>query len=204
MKNAIYIMFAGLLASTGLCSYTHEVYTYGESKTLNGTESILIDQQGGMDSLTLYESGTAMIKSTSDVERGVGGIWTIDAAWESHFDMSGGQVHRISIGDDATAFLSGGLIQELRSFQNAWKWEYFPEPARLVWNPHITIECLTHSHNTQTNVLTVQWLDGSSVNIQLTDVQGYSPVIQNIQFVPEPTTLLIFAVGGITLLRKRR
>jgi hypothetical protein len=53
-------------------------------------------------------------------------------------------------------------------------------------------------------MLTGTWQDYSTFNIHLLDRQGYSPVMENIQFtiIPEPVSLMLLAVGGM-LIRKR-
>ena len=78
------------------------------------------------------------------------------------------------------------------------------DPPVWVPNPHITMVCDVDSvfHDTGTNILTGDWLDGCSFSIQLVDVDGYSPAIENIQFIPEPATLILLAVG-CALIRKR-
>ncbi|HPD47642.1 MAG TPA: PEP-CTERM sorting domain-containing protein, partial [Anaerohalosphaeraceae bacterium] len=100
--------------------------------------------------------------------------------------------------------LSGGRIDRLSSRQNAWKYVDGP-PVHLVPNPHITIVCDLDSvvHNPQTNILTGTWLDGMAFSIQLIDVEGYSPAIENIQFIPEPSTLLLMALGVVSFLHRR-
>lgn len=197
----VYCLFVSLMNYTIYASYTYEVYSYGGNKTLYGETSILVDLQGGMDGLTLYDNSTADIRGTSTLGQGSGGIWTVQIAGSSYLDMSDGQVHEIAIANDATAFLSGGLIQRIWSSQNAWTYDN-SDPPVLVPNPHITIECIDHFHNLSTNILTGHWLDNTEFSIQLINVQGYSPAIENIQFVPEPTTLLFLSLGGLLLRRK--
>jgi len=201
-KTILYILLVGLFVSRGLASYTYEVDTYGDNKTLYNAESILIYSQGGMDGLTLFDESSADIVGTSNLAEGFGGIWYLDLANSSSLNMSGGGVHELNPHNGATVFLAGGTIERIKSSQSAWKQE--GNPPTSVWNPHITIECLDHFYNDDTNLLTGHWFDdGTAFSILLIDVDNYSPAIQNIQFVPEPATLSMFGLG-LFLLKKRR
>jgi hypothetical protein len=202
-KAILYILFIGLFVSAGFASYTYEVYTYSSSKILYNEETILVDLQGGMGGLTLFNDSSATIKGTSLLSEGFGGIWYLDLADRSNLTMTGGQIHELNPHTDATILLAGGIIQRIKSSQNAWKWEYPPDPPVLVPNPHITIECLDHFHNGSTNVLTGHWLDSTPFIIQLIDVQGYSPAIENIQFIPEPASLALLALGSLLIHKKK-
>lgn len=206
-KATLHIMFSCLFISPALASYTYEVYTYGEGETLIGTERILIDQQGGMDRLTLTQDSTGTILGTSTLGSGTGGIWRIELGDESRLDFSGGQAHQLDLNVNATAILSGGLIEEIWSYEVAYQYND-SDPPQLVANPHITI---IYSGELPTvdvsNVLTGLWGNGDPFSIYLSDVPegyGYSPAIENIQFIPEPAALLLFGLGGILLRRKRR
>ena len=199
-KTILYIMFVCVFMCPGYATYyeiTTNVYTPG--LTLQTGDSLYMTD-GGFDSLNLYGNSTSTIEGTSDLVEGSGGIWNIELANSSYLNMSGGQVHEMNPHNDATILLTGGLIQRIKSSQNAWKQE--GDPPGPVWNPHITIECLDHFHNTTTNMLTGHWLDNTPFSIQLIDVDNYSPAIENIQFVPEPATLLLLGFGGL-LLRRR-
>ena len=207
-KTAPYIMFACLFISPVL-AYTYEVYTYGDNETLTTGESILVDQQGGMDLLTLTQNSTGTILGTSTLGGGTGGIWRIELGETSHIDILGGQVHVFNTNIGATATLSGGLIEEIWSYQVAYEYDD-SDPPQLVPDRHITI---VHSgdlphYNEATNILTGLWGNGDPFSIYLSDVpegHGYSPAIENIQFelIPEPGTLALLGLGGLLIRRKK-
>jgi hypothetical protein len=204
MKKAIlYILFVCLFTSVSFATYyefTTDTYTPG--LTLQTGDSLYMTDGGFGDLNLLGEDITATIEGTSVLQQFSGGIWTIEPSYNSSLIMSGGQVHELAIINNATAYLSGGLIQQIWSQQIAW--QQTGNPPVPVWDPHITIECLNHFYNTNTKLLTGHWFDdGTAFSIQLVDVQGYSPAIQNIQFIPEPATLLLLSLGGLLIRRKK-
>jgi len=119
----------------------------------------------------------------------------------SYLDFSGGGIHELVLISSSQARLSGGRIDEIRSYQSAWK--YAGDPPDWVPDPHIEIVCRDHHWDEPTNILTGTWFDDSTFDIRLVDVAGYSPTIDNIFFTPEPATLLLITVGGL-LLRRRK
>ena len=197
MVFGILVILLGAPVQATHYEITTDIYTPG--LTLRTNDSLYMTD-GGFGSLNLLGEGIiATIEGTSDLIEGSGGIWEIDLANNNYLDVSGGQIHEIDIGNDATAFLSGGLIQGIWSQQTAWK----TVNEQLIWNPHIKIACLDHFYNETTNVLTGHWLDNTPFSIQLIDVQGYSSAIENIQFIPEPMTILLLGFGGF-LIRSRK
>jgi len=202
MKSLVfYTIFACLFVSNSF-AYTHIIDKYQSLPDLFGNESMLITGQGGGGLTNLFDNSYITVESTSTLGQGTGGIWEIQLIDNSCLMMSGGQVHMIDIGNNATTFISGGMIQQIRSSQNAWI--YAGDPPSFIPNPHITIECLDHSYDTNTKLLTGNWLDGTAFSIYLIDVPNYSPAIENIQFIPEPATLSLLALGAFWAVRKRK
>ena len=195
-KTILYITIACLLACPAYATYheyTTDIYTPG--LTLGEGDSFYMTD-GGFDSLDMIQDDiTATIEGTSPLVEGSGGIWELNLGGDNtHLDFSGGEMKHLDIGNDATAFLSGGLIQQIYSYQYTGS-----------FGPHITIECLDHFYNDDTNLLTGHWYDdGLFFSIQLYDVGGYSPAISNIQFIPEPATLALLGLGALVLRKQKR
>lgn len=192
MKIIFYILFSCLFVSTGLASYTYEVYTYRSSETLYTGESILFADEGGMDKLTLTINSSAIIEGTSPLKEGKGGLWQIILANDSHLDLFSGEVHEIDISHNATATLKGGLIESIYSYQ-------------IVPDPHIKLYYSGElpDWNTDTRLLTGLWGSGDPFSIYLHDT-GYD-AYGNFEFIliPEPVTLVLFGLGGLLVRRKR-
>jgi hypothetical protein len=161
--------------------------------TLQNSDTLLMTG-GGIDSLTLTDGTAATIQGTAPLEEFFGGIWTLNVAGYSYLDFSGGEIHNLTLGSYGTATLSGGLIEELYSYQV------------VAPDPHIEIICRDHSWDAPTNILTGTWEDYTTFNIRLFNQTPYTPVIDNIKFtiIPEPFSLLLLAAGGTLLARRRR
>ncbi len=174
---------------------------YHPGFSLHDSETLLMTG-GGVGSLVLSDYSFGRIEGSSPLQQGFGGIWMLDMLGHANLEFYGGEVHELSITTYATAVLAGGRIDRLWSYQDAWT--YAGDPPALVPNPHIEIiysgDLPTVDEN---NLLTGTWGNGSAFSIQLIDVQGYSPGIENIFFTPEPATLLLL-LGGLALARKRR
>jgi hypothetical protein len=166
-------------------------------------DEVLLMTGGGVHDLILFDNSQAVIQGTSPLSEDVGGIWDFTSAGYSQLEFSGGGIHEFTIGSYAEAVFSGGRIDKIRSLQQAWV--LAGDPPAPVPYAHITFVCDVDSvvHDVGSNMLTGDWLDGSGFEVQLVDIDGYSRAIDNIQFIPEPATLLLMGAGGL-LLRKRR
>jgi hypothetical protein len=195
-----------VLSASAFASYTY-VITDGMDfggLTLTGTQSLLMTGGGGAN-LNLYFNSSAVIQRTAPYNQSTyprGGIEILSVADYAHLDFPGGEVYEIGLGAYATATLSGGEIDRLYTTQAAW--QYVGQPPVSVWNPHVEIICKDWDYNTTTKILTGIWGNDSLFNIQLVNVSGYSPTIDNIEFtiIPEPASLLLLTIGGLLLKRK--
>jgi len=153
--------------------------------------------------LNMRDYSQATIQGTTPLVEYSGGIWELVMGGYTHLDFSGGEVHEFRIHSASRAVFSGGRIDEIRSYQYV---EDIPIGDPPVWipDPHIEIVCHDDYYWDQTtNILTGRWFDDSAFSIQLVNVAGYDPVIENIFFTPEPSSLLLISIGGLFLRRIR-
>ncbi len=192
-KTIFYILFVCLFISNTM-GYTYVITTYQTLPDLSGTQSMLITGNGGGGLTNLFDSSSITVESTSTLEQGVGGVWEIQLMNKSSLYMTGGQVHEINIGNNATAVLKGGLIESIWSTQ-------------IVPDPHITLYYSGTLPTVQKiggfNYLVGNWGNGDPFSIYLHNT-GYN-VYGNFNFVlvPEPATLVLFALGTLLLRRKQ-
>jgi len=203
LRDHRYIKFGVLVGVVLVCvlvavSSTYAGYTYviedGNNfgdLSLNDDESLLMIGGEGHH-LTLNDYCTARIEGTEPLlSEHNGGIWFLRIGTYNELEILGGDIHELVIGSDASAFIAGGRIDQIWSQQHVRN------------NPHITIDCKDWLYAEDTNKVSGTWFDDTTFDIQLIDVDGFSPAIDNIRFIPEPVSLLLMG-AGLIFARKRR
>jgi len=165
-----------------------DTYEFG-TFMLDG-ESLLVTGAGA-DGIFAQGESYIEVQNTAPLEQNVGGIYAFGLDDFSILNYYGGETNIFSIYDDATTLFSGGRIDYIRSYQDS------------DLTKHITFIADLDSIDLTGNLLTGNWLNGSSFSVTLLDQTGYDPVYSNINFIPEPATLALFGLGCL-LLRKRK
>ena len=200
MVFGILVILLGAPVQATHYEITTDIYTPG--LTLRTNDSLYMTD-GGIGDLNLRSNSTATIEGTSTLVQGVGGIWEAGLWDTSHLDLSSGQLNLFTINNNATARLTGGLIQQI------WSYQYID-----TFGPHITIvysgdlPAVQMIHDLPH--LVGNWGNGDPFSIYLSEIPasnyGYDPAIDNIEFIPipEPTILTFLGLGGLMLQRKKR
>jgi hypothetical protein len=191
MKRIIILLVVTVLAS--VCNAAFDF-------TLSGTEynSMSLDNQsllvtgGGAGTISAIGGSYIEVQDTLPYIRLASGISNLNIAGTSMLHYYGGETKALGIYNEATAVLEGGRIDYIGSFQ-------------YVSSPNIEMIVKDYSYNAGTNLLTGVWRDDTMFSIELTDQDGYDPVIDNIAFtvVPEPMTLLLFGLGAVMVKRRK-
>ena len=198
MKRLIpYILLMAICTPMSLGAFDYTISdTFVSSVNLNN-QSLLVTGAGTYQ-IDARGSSYIEIQDTAPLSfpQNPGGIVGVLLDDNSSMNFYDGELSGMNIYDNATATFSGGRIDYLRSYQSILG------PNQTIIK-HITFICDVDSVNLTGNLLTGDWLDGSSFSITLQNQSSYDPVIDNIQFIPEPTTICFMGIG-LLLLKKRR
>ena len=185
-----------LLMAVAVCAPVFGVFDHTISNTYEGgilalnNESLLVTGAGANE-IDAKGSSYVEVRNTAPLQQHVGGIYALDLDDDSTLNYYDGEMGGFYIYDNAEATFSGGSIVGIASYQYTHG------------KKHITFICDVDSVNLSGNLLTGDWLDGSSFSIILHDQSGYGLVYSNIEFVPEPATLALFALGGLFIRRMK-
>jgi hypothetical protein len=205
MKRLVIILVVVFVVSnmaSGAYTYTYGPGTNFGAKTLLNSESMLVNGGGG-GYLGLAHTSYAKIESTTPLGayfgagQWEGGIWVISAGGSAtRLEILGGEIGKMDMSSGAHADLYGGKILSLYSYQQ----------APTASDKHIDIFCKSYGYNSTSGMLTGMWGDDSAFSIQLVNVSGYTPAIDNINFtiVPEPLSLMLLGLGGLAARRYAR
>jgi len=193
MKRLIPFLF--LLSFFVSMSFGEIVFDYTISDTYVGgytlnSESLLVTGAGAIQIDAKGESYVE-VQNTAPLEDNIGGLYILNLDDFSTMNYYDGETNLFRIMGDATATFSGGRIDYISSYQD----------SDLI--KHITFIADLDSIDLTGNLLTGNWLDGSGFSVTLLDQSGYDSVYSNINFIPEPATLLLFGLGVIGLRRRR-
>jgi hypothetical protein len=182
-----------LIAVCGSVSWGAFDYTISNTYDLVGTnlnsQTLLVTGSGSIQIMAKGESYIE-VQNTAPLEQFKGGIYLLGLDDFSTMNFYDGEMGDFNIYDDAEVTFSGGRIDYISSYQDS------------DIKKHITFICDVDSVNLTGNLLTGDWLDGSSFSITLQNQSGYDSVYSNIQFIPEPATLSLLGLGGLLIRRK--
>jgi hypothetical protein len=159
-----------------------------------GNEELFIEG-GGAFRISAEDYSYLEVQYTSDPDPtwNDGGITDIMLSDNSELLYLDGITQEITVGKNAKAYLKGGRI------------DYITIGDHPSYSHELIIYCRA-GYQMNSSGISGLWANGTGFDIEFIDVGSpYPPTWQGIDIVivPEPTTLLLFGLGGLLLRRKR-
>lgn len=169
---------------------------YATAVNLVNNEKLIVTG-GGANRIEARNYSQIEVYSTSlPLGLDVGGVYDIFLYDSSTLLFEGGATQFLKVGGNATALLTGGTINYITVYRR-------PQDTCLV-----TIDCQKGWEWLYTagkvSGITGTWHNGTPFQIAFGNpLAPYPPTANFVNVIPEPTTMILFGVGGIFLLRKR-
>jgi hypothetical protein len=199
MKRIIPYILIAFCISTAYAGYDRVIgpgeYEYSIVEWTSGL--LLIDGGGGIRFHIKDSSNLEVLSTSTPLGLDVGGIQYIWMDNYSALNYFGGETFVLTLFKNATATLSGGRIDVIESLQ------------RSNETKHITMICDIDSvhYNATTRLLTGNWLGNKgsfSITLVNDDPERFDSTYSNIQFIPEPASLVFLVLGGWLVTQQKR
>lgn len=214
MKRTTIQFLVGICVCTSaaLGYFDFTVTGYVDSTFNLNNQSLLVDGDGIQKIVGRGESYIE-VRSTLPLQEHIGGIGQINLGDTGSMNLYGGEVGTIEVYGNSSVSISAGYVELLYVNGHSAVTVTGGEVGSVTVGMNVsedaivTFVCdLTSLNYTYAQEKLVgidgRWLDGSSFDIEVKN-QGYLPTSDYLQFVPEPTTLLLMALGGLLLHRRR-
>jgi len=141
---------------------------------------------GGIGHVNLLDTGSMNLYG--------GEVGTVEVSGNSAVSISAGHVELLYVNGHSAVTVTGGEIGSVTVGMNV------SQDAIITFVCDLTSLNYTYSQEKLVGI-DGRWLDGSSFDIEIKN-QGYLPTSDYLRFVPEPSTLLLMALGGFLLNRR--
>lgn len=166
--------------------------------------SILTVTGGGADEIDVKDYAHLDVVSTktplSGYYEGGGGVYDIITSDYSTVTFSGGIVNYIYVQKEATVLLNGGQINLIRSIQKPSVGKTVIIDCQEGWN-------WLYDDEQEINGITGNWHNGDAFSINFlndTIQYKYPDTRTHVKVIPEPASLLLFGIGGLSLKKRKR
>lgn len=196
--------------SFGVFDYNVKEVYYNFQLELNN-QSVLVES-AGVEEIVALNNSYIEVKNTLPLQPHVGGIDRVRLYDTSLMNLYDGEVGYITVDENSALGMTGGFVNNVFLTENGSVTVSGGGINTLVIGQAIEedtfytlvcdIDSLIYTYDGAAVLgIAGDWLDGSEFDIELFNAVG-GPVIDHIQFVPEPATLCMVGVG-VLLVRRR-